>query len=168
MLLSSPLLHTTEDLRNRRKNTQSRRKKQPETDAHTASLRCESPFPPARWSRRRPRVFLLHSGQDFVSFGPLIAHARRAQDVAAGEKRRPGEETHMELSHILANAVELEKRMARLYTHAQESASDAKVGRVLRLMSQESQIHAQRLASKRGRRSWRAGTFPCQCIPDFV
>ena len=56
----------------------------------------------------------------------------------------------MELSRILANAVELEKRIARLYTDTQEAASDAEVGRVLKLMSRESQIHAQRLASRHG------------------
>jgi len=56
----------------------------------------------------------------------------------------------MEHSRILWDVIELEKRIAGLYTDAARTASDTGVAKVLGMLSKESHLHAHRLASRHG------------------
>lgn len=54
----------------------------------------------------------------------------------------------MALSRILKEVVGLERRMAQLYASTAKDTTDAKVAEILRLMSAESQAHAEGLESR--------------------
>ena len=54
----------------------------------------------------------------------------------------------MELSRVLKEVVRLERHIAQLYAETAKGATDAKVVEILRLMSDESQIHAEGLESR--------------------